>query len=209
MVTLRQHRLDVRESFRPSLGRCEGMWLRRRRRALPLLQRIQRRQPAAASGGLSTRRESGRRLNASARRAWEKRPLPRLTRRTPVSGGDRDAWRGSIPWLARHRAVRARQARRHEVDQGVRLSRRTRHGDAGMDTREKLPALAPGNAAALPDVRLATCGRSSPCREKRRRCAAQDRGRSEKRYALGNRRAADPLNPHVCRRVEAFAPEPT
>ena len=118
MVTLRQHRLDVRESFRPSLGRCEGMWLRRRRRALPLLQRIQRRQPAAASGGLSTRRESGRRLNASARRAWEKRPLPRLTRRTPVSGGDRDAWRGSIPWLARHRAVRARQARRHEVDQG-------------------------------------------------------------------------------------------
>jgi len=30
--------------------------------ALPLLQRIQRRQPAAASGGLSTRRESGRRL---------------------------------------------------------------------------------------------------------------------------------------------------
>ena len=118
MLTLRQHRLDVRESFRPSLGRCEGMWLRRRRRALPLLQRIQRRQPAAASGGLSTRRESGRRLNASARRAWEKRPLPRLTRRTPVSGGDRDAWRGSIPWLARHRAVRARQARRHEVDQG-------------------------------------------------------------------------------------------
>ena len=32
MLTLRQHRLDVRESFRPSLGRCEGMWLRRRRR---------------------------------------------------------------------------------------------------------------------------------------------------------------------------------
>src|SRR3954454_8458421 len=25
---------------------------------------------------------------------------------------------------------------------------------------------------------------------------------------LGNRRPADPLNPHVCRRVEAFAPKP-
>jgi hypothetical protein len=71
------------------------------------------------------------------------------------STGDRDAWRGSILWLARHRAVRARQTRRHEVDQGVRLSRRTRHGDAGMDARKKLPALAPGNAAAMPDVRLA------------------------------------------------------
>src|SRR3954468_5113802 len=38
---------------------------------------------------------------------------------------------------------------------GVRVSRRTRHGDAGMDTRAKLSALAPGNAAAMPDVRLA------------------------------------------------------
>src|SRR3954452_5892818 len=46
-------------------------------------------------------------------------------------------------------------ARRYEVDQGVRLSRRARHGDAGMGTREKLSALAPGNAAAMPDVRLA------------------------------------------------------
>jgi hypothetical protein len=71
------------------------------------------------------------------------------------STGDRDAWRGSILWLARHRAVRARQARRHEVDQGGRLSRRARRGDPGMDTREKLPALAPANAAAMPGVRLA------------------------------------------------------
>ena len=90
------------------------------------------------------------RLNASARRAWENAPSPALTSRTPVPGGDRDAWRGSIPWLARHRAVRARQARRHEVDQGVRLSRRTRHGDAGMDTREKLPALALGMRLRCP-----------------------------------------------------------
>src|SRR3954451_18778879 len=38
-----------------------------------------------------------------------------------------------------------------------------------------------------------------PCREKRRRFVAQGRGRSESFTAWGNRRPADPLNPHVCR----------
>jgi hypothetical protein len=45
--------------------------------------------------------------------------------------------------------VRARQARRHEVDHGVRVSRRV------MDARTKRPALASGDAVANPDVRLA------------------------------------------------------
>ena len=55
--------LGVRGSYRPAVGRRKGLRLRRRRHALPFLQRIQRRQPAAASGGLSTRRESRRRLS--------------------------------------------------------------------------------------------------------------------------------------------------
>jgi hypothetical protein len=50
--------------------------------------------------------------------------------------------------------VRARQARRYEVDHGVRVSRRVRHGDV-LDARTKRPALAPGDAVANPDVRLA------------------------------------------------------
>jgi hypothetical protein len=89
----------------------------------------------------------------------QSRAIARLTRRTSVlylfQVAVETLGEALSLWLARHRAVRARQARRHEVDQGVRLSRRARHGDAGMDTREKLPALAPGNAAAMPDVRLA------------------------------------------------------
>ena len=111
-----------------------------------------------------------------------------------VPGGDRDAWRGSILWLARHRAVRARQARRHEVDQGVRLSRRARHGDAGMDTREKLPPLAPGNAAALPDVRLAR--RATDLRRAARSADGSWRkvGAEVKASRLGNRLGAIPLN---------------
>ena len=36
---------------------------------------------------------------------------------------------------------------------------------------------------------------------------AQSRGRGERFTACGNRRSAAPLNPHVCRGVEAFAPE--
>ena len=63
MLALRQHGLGVRGSFRAALGQREGLRLRGRRHALPLLQPIQRRQPAAGSGRLSTRRESRRRLS--------------------------------------------------------------------------------------------------------------------------------------------------
>jgi hypothetical protein len=61
MLALRQHGLGVRGSFRPALGRSKGLRLRRRRHAVPLLQRIQR--TAAASRGGFQPDESGRRLS--------------------------------------------------------------------------------------------------------------------------------------------------
>jgi hypothetical protein len=50
-----------------------------------------------------------------------------------------DARRGPVVRLARHGTVRGRQAGRHAPAQGVRLSRRARHGDAGVDARARLP----------------------------------------------------------------------
>ena len=148
----------------PSLP-LEGLWLRRRRHALPSCNVSNEDNPPRLPGGVQPDKVSTTNVPLPSRAGTSvARSLHSYCASTPldsaricslsVPGGGRDAWRGSILWLARHRAVRARQARRHEVDQGVRLSRRARHGDAGMDTREKLPPLASGNAA-MPDVRLA------------------------------------------------------
>ncbi len=68
-----------------------------------------------------------------------------------------------------------------------------------MDTREKLPAFTPGNAAAMPDVRLAR--RATDLHRAARSADSSWRkvGAEVKPSRLGKRRAAIPLSPHVRR----------
>ena len=54
-----------------------------------------------------------------------------------------------------HGAVRLRESRRHEIDSGVHLPRPAGHADPRLDPRSELPALAPGEPAYVPGVRIA------------------------------------------------------
>jgi hypothetical protein len=99
--------------------------------------------------------------------------------------------------------VRAQPARRHEVDHGVRVSRRVRHGDvwtrgrgfplSRLETRLRTPICGPRDGRLIFAVP----------RERRRRVAKRW-GRSESFM----RSRVDPIAPHVRCRVEALAPEP-
>jgi hypothetical protein len=63
MPALRQRRLGVRESFRPGLGRCEGLWLRGAGMPCPSCDVGSEDNPPRLPEGFPTRRESGRRMS--------------------------------------------------------------------------------------------------------------------------------------------------
>ena len=114
---------------------------------------IQRARPAPVPSPRSSSRRSFR--------AWflgSRRYAPRLTWRTSVLylfqvTIETLSEALSYGWRVTARCAHGKRDGMKSIKE--RLSCRARHGDAGMDTREKLPALAPGNAAAMPDVRLA------------------------------------------------------
>src|SRR5262245_10654166 len=71
-----------------------------------------------------------------------------------------NARRGALLWLADHCAMRRRQAGRHGASPRMPLPRGARYGDARLDARQGLSAVAIGESLAVPEMRITGCSAS-------------------------------------------------